>query len=165
MNSKIKSAALLAVLFVVAMCSSRVACAVPPTDPCSLLTPAQVSTALGVPIGPGDSPGTLHCEWFRLGDSTGDMRVELHIFGTKHKLTPIDQFNLVKKMTPLSNGITKTRVSGVGDDAVYVTGGGMPSDLTVKKGKYAFRVVIYGIPEAQIMAKEKTLALDVLGKL
>jgi hypothetical protein len=66
--------------------------------------------------------------------------------------------------TPLP-GVTKAPVSGIGDDAVFTTIGGLTTP-SVKKGKIAFIVRLYGVPgQAKQMAVEKSLAVDVLAKL
>ncbi len=55
MNSKATVATIFAAIFIFAMCSTQPAYAAPPTDACSLLTPAQVSAALGVPVSAQES--------------------------------------------------------------------------------------------------------------
>ena len=64
-----------------------------------------------------------------------------------------------------TGNITKTPVSGIGDDAVYGTTKGVATVLTVKKGDQVFVVRVIGFSEDETKAKEKTLALDVLSKL
>ncbi len=58
---------------------------------------------------------------------------------------------------------TKTPVSGLGDDALYVETSG--AALYVKKGDFVFQIRIHGFPLEEIKAKEKTLAVDVMAKL
>lgn len=86
----------------------------------------------------------------------------LDIFSPIGKLTPVDRFTNAK--TPVK-GITKTPVSGVGDDAYYITTPGLGTGLNVKKGNSAFQIRVNGFPVDQTKAMEKTLALDVLAKL
>jgi hypothetical protein len=76
--------------------------------------------------------------------------------------TPTDRFNTAKMPV---QGITKTPVSGVGDDAVSVTTPGVGTGLIFRKGASAFDVRVYGFPLDEIKAKEKTLALDLIAKL
>jgi hypothetical protein len=69
---------------------------------------------------------------------------------------------------PVGHGITKTPASGIGDDAVYSTTPSLGTVLTVKNGGVAFVVHVYGFPLDQIdeiKNKEKTLALEILGRL
>lgn len=70
---------------------------------------------------------------------------------------------------PVGNGITKTPVSGIGDEAVYGTTPGYATTLSVRKGDNVFVVQVWGFDlkkdDEQIKAKEKTLALEVLSKL
>jgi len=63
-------------------------------------------------------------------------------------------------------GITKTPVSGIGDDAYYVTASGLGTALNVKKSAEAFSVSVKGkFTIDEVKAMEKTLALEVLAKL
>ena len=50
MDSKYSSLVAFTFLCILSFCGSRAAYAVPPTDPCSLLTQAQVSAVLGVSV-------------------------------------------------------------------------------------------------------------------
>jgi hypothetical protein len=135
----------------------------PPTDPCSLLTSAQVSAAFGVTVGAEKETGGLDCQWSQPGEGLAGKGALLHLLGTVGRLTPVDQFNTTKMPLPIK-GVTKTPVSGVGDDAVYVTTGAL-TGLTVRKGNSVFQIRVYGFPPEQIKAKEKTLALEVLARL
>jgi len=74
----------------------------------------------------------------------------------------VDQFNTSK--TPVE-GITKTPVSGIGDDALYITTPGVGTALTIKKGSSVIQIRIYGFPVDEIKEKEKALAQDALPKL
>lgn len=63
-------------------------------------------------------------------------------------------------------GITKTPVSGIGDDAYYVTAKGLGTTLNVKKGAVAFAVAVKGkFAVDEVKAMEKMLALEVIAKL
>jgi hypothetical protein len=89
-------------------------------------------------------------------------RVVVSIYTQLGSRTPADRFNTAK--TPIK-GITKTPVSGVGDDAIYATTPGLGTGLIFKKGASAFDVRVYGFAEDQIKAKEKVLAADIIAKL
>jgi|GEM_PF-299043 len=166
MNSSLKITAVSLTLVVLALCSSKVGYAAPPTDACSLLTPAQVSAVLGVSVGAGQKilpNSTAMCGWEVPGQQRMDRkRVVLSIYTQIGSLTPIQRFNYAK--TPIK-GITKVPVSGVGDDALFVTTPGFGTGLIFRKGDAAFDLRAYGFPLDQVEAKEKALAQDVLGKL
>jgi hypothetical protein len=155
MNSKHSIALVIGALFVLVACSSRPAYAAP--DPCSLLTQAQVSAALGVEVGAGRLVVPKLCEWTAAGQSTA---------GAKRLLVTLqDPRTFVYAQMQVGHGITKTPVSGVGDEAVSGTTPGLATVLTVKKGNVVFVVHIFGLPNDQTKEKEKTLALEILSKL
>lgn len=140
--------------------------AAPPTDACSLLTAAQISTVLGVSVGAGEKivpTNASLCGWEVAGQNGSDRkRVVLSIYTQLGRLTPVQRFNNAK--TPLK-GITKEPVTGIGDDAISATTPGFGTGLIFRKGDAAFDLRVYGFPIDQVKAKEKTLALDVLAKL
>jgi hypothetical protein len=129
------------------------------TDPCALLSPAQVNSVLGGNVGAGKALATTVCIWAEPRQSTGTTvkRVTL----TLQK----PQAFAYAKMPVNSKDITKTPVSGVGEDAVYGTTMGKFSVLTVKKGDVVFSVRVDGFPLDQAEQKEKTLAQQVVAKL
>jgi Flp pilus assembly protein TadG len=63
MDSKYSSLAVVAFLFSLSICSSRVAYASPALDPCSLLTQAQVSAALGGTVEAPQRVVPTLCQW------------------------------------------------------------------------------------------------------
>src|SRR5690242_6998977 len=77
-------------------------------DPCSLLTPAQVSAALGVTVDAGKPLGTRACYWRAAGGTTG----------RKASLTIHSAQEFAMGKTPL-RGTEKPAVSGIGDEAYY----------------------------------------------
>jgi len=134
-----------------------------PADACSLLNQSQVSAVLGLSVGAGVPSGRFVCQWSQPGDtSLGRKRVLVNLFGPIGKLTPADRFANEKAPVP---GITKTPISGVGEDAFYITHPVTGTGLTVKKGSSVFRINIYGFSPDQTKTMEKTLALDALSKL
>lgn len=145
-------------LAVLASCMPRATYAAPPTDACSLLTQAQVSAALGVSVGPGQHlVGPKMCVWPSPGQS-----------GPKSKRASLglkDPGAFAYAKMPAGQGVTKTPVSGVGDDAVSGARPGLTPILTVKKGDVVFVVTVDGFPADEAAAKEKTLALEVLSRL
>ena len=138
----------------------------PSVDACSLLTPAQVSAALGIASQPGQhlvQDSLLMCGWSETGGTTpSSRRVVLDVYGPIGSLTPAERFANAK--APV-NGLTKTPASGIGGDAVYVTTPGFGTGLIVKRGASVFSIRVYGFALEQIMAMEKTLALAVVTKL
>jgi hypothetical protein len=144
------------------ICTST-AYAATPSDPCSLLTPAQVSAALGTTVSAGEHIASKLCQWSAPNqpNSMNGKKVTL-------TLQNAQQFSYAKM--PVGHGITKTPVNGIGDEAVSGTSPGttpgLATTLAVRKGDSAFTVHVYGVPdEAKVEAAEKTLALEVLSKM
>jgi hypothetical protein len=160
------TAAALGVLGVLALTASRAAYATPPSDACSLLTPAQVTAVLGVSVAAGEklAPGSAAlCGWEVPGQkSMNRKRVVLSIYTRIGNLTPVERFNDAK--FPMQ-GIKKEPVGGIGDDAIFATTPGFGTGLIFRKGDGAFDLRVYGFPEDQIKAKEKELADCVIQKL
>lgn len=130
-------------------------------DPCSLLTQAQVTAAIGASVDSGKSMAGM-CQWSvpNQPNSMNGKKVTL-------VMRTAEAFDYAKKANPR---ITVTPASGIGDDAVYDTNHGatpgFATSLSVKKGNSYFVVHIYGFPDAeQVKAMEKTLALEILAKL
>jgi hypothetical protein len=131
----------------------RAAAAQAPKDPCTLLTPNQVAGALGVKdVGAGAAIGKTGCSWQAQG-ARGVVTLSFW-----------DPGGFAAMKAPLPN-VTKSFVSGIGDDAVYANVGGFTS-LSVKKGGSVFLVKVYGVPdEGKQKDIEKTLAGEVIAKL
>jgi hypothetical protein len=133
-----------------------------PTVACELLTQARVGAALGVAVGAGTQiarPGA--CQWFGKGRFA-----TLTLTQTLAGKTPIEQFNAGK--TSKRYGINVEPVSGVGDDAFYVsyatTTSTAPVGIVVRKGDSTFEVRVYGFPLEEGKTVGKSLAQDVAGK-
>ena len=129
------------------------------TDPCSLLTQAQVSAVLGQNVGVGKNLASTVCDWTVPNQPPGTAAKKVMVT----LQTP--QAFAYAKMPVNSKQITKTPVSGIGDDAVYGTTAGQVATLTVKKGDVVFVVRVSGFPMDQLEDKEKTLAKEIVGKL
>lgn len=160
MNTKLKSAS---TIFVVVLAISYAAHAAAPTDPCSLLTQAQVSAGLGVSVDPANRIAPTMCGWSapKQPNSTGAKKVALLISNA-------NAFGFAK--TPVVNSETAAPAGGICDDAVYSFPTGMKSGpataLFVKKGSSYFTVHVYGFPDqAKTMALEKALAVQACSKL
>lgn len=129
------------------------------TDPCSLLTPAQVSAVLGASVGAGKSLVTTVCDWTVPNQPAG-------VSAKRVTVTLQKPLAFAYAKAPVnSKEITKTAVTGIGDDAVYGTVAGQAATLTVKKGDVVFVVRVSGFPLDQLEDKEKTLAKEIVGKL
>jgi len=140
---------------VLELAGGRPAYAAPPTDACALVTPAQVSAVLGVTVGADERVVPTSPKMCGFGGSAAPKRVVVSII-------TVDMFEHEKH--PLQ-GIKEEALSGVGDDAHYMTTPGFGTGLSVKKGDFVFKVRLYGFPIDQIEQKEKTLAQEILAKL
>jgi hypothetical protein len=133
-----------------------------PNNACALLTQARLSTVVGVSMDAGEPIARpTACQWAGRGKM-----VTLTITQTKGGKTPVDQFNESKKSK--LPGINLEPVSGVGDDAFYVSYAqaktSTPMGLVVKKGSSSFEIRVYGFSADQARMVSKTLAQDVLPK-
>ena len=165
MDAKHSTAWVIGVLCLLAACDARAAYGAPPSDPCSLLTPAQVGAVLGVQVGPGKRMAPTLCDWRPASQPTGMKPKSVMI-------TLLDARGFAATKMQLNvQGITKVPVSGIGDEAVYGTTAGLGSTLSVKKGDFYFVVHVNGFPfdkakgGDETEAKEKTLALEILSKM
>ncbi len=133
-------------------------------DPCSLLTPAQVSTALGAMVGPAKHLATTVCVWDVPNEPPGSNLKRVTV-------TLLTERGFEAAKTPVGGTITKVPVSGIGDEAVFGTTGKLAAVLSVKKGPAAFAVRVQGFPldqpqgVADVQAKEKSLASQIVSRL
>jgi len=128
-------------------------------DACALLTAAQVSAALGTTVEAGKplvASNPKSCGWAPPGGPKIDGRKVIV------QLSTPKSFDASK--TPM-NGIEKTPLTGVGDDAIYITTPGFGTGLNVRKGNSAFQVRVGGFKPDKEKEIEKTLALEILKKL
>ena len=120
--------------------------------PCTLLTPAEISAALGGAFGAGQPIGTTGCSW------TND---KPHMIVTV-SLWPPTEWDRIKA-NPL--GGTITPVSGLGEDAFYATLA-QYTVLYVKKGDTVYLFKVYGVKDdAKQRSAEKTFAVAALARL
>lgn len=123
--------------------------------PCSLLTSAQVTAAVGVSVGAAQPIANTGCSW-----SAPHMLVTLSLWDGS-----ASGWGKIKMPLP---GVTKTSVSGLGEDAIFSTLGPAAKQfvtLSVKKGGTAYLFKVYGPTVTEQMTMEKTLAGNVLAKL
>ncbi len=131
----------------------------PPTDACSLFTASEVSTALGVAVAEGQHPiasSLLLCGWVQNGGSQID--------GKKLSVSFMTERAFEVGKTAMQ-GVPKTPLSGVGDDAYYSVAGGLDAALSVKKGGTCVQIRVGGFPAQKEKELEKALALQLLAKL
>jgi len=163
MDAKHSAGWLAGVLCIVIVSSSRMAYGAPPSDPCSLLTQAQVSAVLGTSVEPAQRIAPRLCQW-SVPNQPNSMNAK------KVAVTISDERAFGYAKTPVVKSVKTTPASGICDDAVYAfTPGvtpGLGTSLYVKKGDSYFVVHVYGFPEqAKAMAMEKTLAIEACSKL
>jgi hypothetical protein len=160
MSSKIKVSLAFAALFIFISAAAPSANAAPADDACALLTPAQVSAAAGVPVKDGQyvTPTKKEtCTW------TATKPAEKSTKMVTIMIEGLDMFQATR--TSLVKTIIVTPVSGLGDEARYVTLG-TNVVLHVKKGSVALRITVYAdFPVETKQAMEKTLAQQVVSKL
>ncbi len=124
------------------------------TDACSVLTAAQVSSALGSTVANGsyNAPGfTKTCTWTI--PTGGAVTLQLQT---------VDFFNAGKGALA---SMERSSSSGVGDESYYLGAGSM-TGLAVRKGDAAFRIHVYSskVTAEQVKSIEKTLAQQALSK-
>jgi hypothetical protein len=127
-----------------------------PGDACSLLTQAEVSSVVGAMLSPRPNGPSL-CAWIEPPSPTfANKRVEV-------TLIKPEAFDVAK--TPVGK-MTKTQVSGIGDDAYYAEGFGAAT-LSVKKGSAAFVINVKSRTWStdEMKAMEKALAQKALARL
>jgi hypothetical protein len=122
----------------------------PVTDSCQVLTPAEITAVLAMPIDPGQhvlKTSTIMCGWAKTG-VTNDAEVVLNY-------TTPDYFEKERDPHP-----------GIGDDAYYITSQ-FGTSLIIKKGNtvISFAIRDKSIPSAQLMEKERALGLKAAARL
>lgn len=134
-------------------------------DACSFLSQKSISAVLGVAVDAGRhiGPSSALCGWGEPDDpSHAGKHVLLTIYRAVGKIGPVERFENGK--TPIQ-GIEKTPVSAIGDDAYYIDTPGFGVGLNVKKGAFAFQVKVFGFSREMTKMFENSLAQDVLTKL
>jgi hypothetical protein len=133
--------------------------AAPPGNACSLLTAAQVSAALGMPVGAGTYVAPTFkktCSWNATTEGGGTVTLNLQ---------GLQQYESGKKLARYGNSVSATPIGGIGDEAYYFGTDKLVS-LIVKKGNAAFKIAVYAqIPVEKQQAAEKALALLIVALL
>ena len=127
--------------------------------PCSVLTPDQIKAVASVPVNSGEPAGTKDapdCTW---KDANGQDRVYL-------SLQPRDHFNVTRAQ--MQNTGRLSNVSGVGEDAFFVTSAAGSTAYLYAMGKRHLLLITVNVPNASRQdneAAEKALATQILPKL
>jgi hypothetical protein len=130
----------------------------PPKDPCSVLTPLEVSGALGSNSEPKHVVATL-CQWEASGQSsdTHGKKLTLGFLSA----SAWEQTKALREQ--YMKTFTRTNIDGLGEEAVFSTNGTICT-LQVKKGPAVLDMHLYGFPPDQAKDKEITLARAALGR-
>jgi hypothetical protein len=127
-----------------------------PGDACSLITPAQIKSAIGAEVSAGAAGSAKLCQW----------NASLAPGATVNFVTLVLQdskFFDGGKSVPSPAIVTP--LTGVGDDAYYVAVRDQVG-LVVKKGSSAFKVTVYAkLPADKKEAMEKLLATQIATQL
>jgi hypothetical protein len=152
--SKRMLASLFAALFA-SICASSRANAAP--DACSLLTPAQIKSAVGADVGAGAAGSPKLCQWNALQASTSTVKfITLLLYSDTNAFGPGKNMPAPAVVTP---------VSGIGDDAYFLAVRDQVG-LIVKKGSGAFKITVYAkLPVDQKESMEKALATQIVSQL
>jgi hypothetical protein len=128
-------------------------------SPCTLLTPDQIKPLVNGPVIPGVAGGTKEspdCTW---KDAKGEDRVYI-------SLKPRDTFNVTRAQ--MSNSGRLASVTGVGEDAFFVTSSAGSTAYLYALGKHHLLLLQVNIPNAgrnDNEAAEKALANTILPKI
>jgi hypothetical protein len=124
-----------------------------PADPCSQVTAAQVTSALGETVDAGKKSNAKTCTWIA--------NKPVHQVVSVMYSPPFDWDRLKRPQL----GVTKTSVSGVGDEAFAETAANFTT-LYGKKGDTTFMVRVYGVTAPdKVLAIETSIAKAVAAKL
>lgn len=145
-----------AMLFAAAVSEAQAAAT---DDACLLLTRAQVSAAVNLPVAAGAYQGTFKktCTWNIVEATANSPKSVTVVF------EDVDVFQ-ANKVAPVK-AIEVTPVRRIGDDAYYISVRNNVG-LIVKKGNAVFKVAVYGdAPIEKMRAMEKTLAQRIAAEL
>jgi hypothetical protein len=134
------------------------------TDPCTLLTQAEVSTVVGKQVGAGSSAtDPSSCDFQYPADGVPDIQA-----GVDFVDGSLGDYCTEAGASAL--GLSIESVSGVGDGACFIHVGSLEagSNLTFAKNGRVFQTFALlgsGTPPSDIEAADKALALDALARL
>lgn len=132
------------------------------TDACTLLTPAQIGTAVGVSVSQGKhvTPTFVKtCTW----STSGGSNVKFVTLYLQTAASYDGGKQMAKQMASVGKGAAVIPAH-VGEDGYYFVAGSQVG-LLVKKGSNAFKVAVYAtLPVKKKESMELTLAKKVLTK-
>jgi ABC-type Fe3+-hydroxamate transport system substrate-binding protein len=135
-----------------------------PSDPCALITQAEVSAAVGKQVGAGSNATDSHaCEWDYPNSDSPEVMAGITIEDG-------DLASFCGKPSDPALGLVIEQVQGVGDGAcfTYVTTTTLGSNFTFSKNGHVYSTNAYfggGTPIATVEAAAKALALAALGHI
>ena len=133
------------------------------TDACTILTPAQVGAAVGVPVADGKHVTPTYvktCTW----NASGGSKVKFVTLYLQTAAAYDGGKQMASQMVAGRKGAA-VKPASVGDDGYYFVAGEQVG-LLVKKGGASFKVTVYAtLPVAKKEAMELTLAKEALAKL
>lgn len=136
------------------------------TDACTMLTQAEVSSAVGVPVAPGShvTPTFVKtCVWSPAPAGAAIKSVTI-LLQTAAAYDSGKQQITAARMAAGANG-TSIKAAAVGDEGYYFVAGDQVG-LLVKKGSLSFKVTVYAtLPVDKKEAMELTLAKAMVAKL
>lgn len=130
----------------------------PVTDSCLLLTPGEITAALGVPVDVGRhtlATSDIMCNWPRTGVK-GEPELVLNF-------SSLAAFNREKNA---SGNVKVTPAPGIGDEAFYVTSA-LGTSLLIRKGNTTIGFSIHDkkMPAVKVMPAEQTLGQQAAARL
>jgi hypothetical protein len=133
------------------------------TDACTILTPAQVGAAVGVPVADGKHVTPTYvktCTW----NASSGSKVKFVTLYLQTAAAYDGGKQMASQMVAGRKGAA-VKPASVGDDGYYFVAGEQVG-LLVKKGGASFKVTVYAtLPVAKKEAMELTLAKEALAKL
>jgi len=133
------------------------------TDACTILTPAQIGAAVGVPVSDGKHVTPTYvktCTW----NGSGGSKVKAVTLYLQTAAAYDGGKRMAGQMVAASKGAA-VKPASVGDDGYYFVAGDQVG-LLVKKGDISFKVTVYAtLPVEKKEAMELTLAKEALAKL
>jgi hypothetical protein len=137
---------------------------------CSFLSQDKISAILGIGVDAGRNigPSSALCGWGEPNDpGHSGKHVLLTIYRAVGKISAVVAADTDRRFengkTPIQ-GIAKTPVSAIGDDAYYIDTPGFGLGLNVKKGNFSFQVKVFGFAPVMTRALENSLAQEVLAR-
>jgi len=136
-------------------------------NPCTKLTQAEVTAAVGLMVGPGDNSNDSHACHFEHDDTGGSPTLQVDFTANMDAQTFADIcHNEVAAATDA--GFIITPISGVGDDACTTALPGLSQPILMfLKGCWSYSVAVtsYGVSDTTIVSQEKAIALDAIPNL